>query len=91
MNIPLVRPAPPQLSLALAELKALEESGIFSNFGPVNTLFEKEMMARFFAGEDLHLAFVEYLDIGVILTDRHQLVFKQLDAALGIARLRVTV
>ena len=37
MNIPLVRPAPPQLSLALAELKALEESGIFSNFGPVNT------------------------------------------------------
>jgi dTDP-4-amino-4,6-dideoxygalactose transaminase len=51
MNIPLVRPAPPQLSLALAELKALEESGIFSNFGPVNTLFEKEMMARFFAGE----------------------------------------
>jgi dTDP-4-amino-4,6-dideoxygalactose transaminase len=51
MNIPLVRPAPPQLSLALAELKALEESGIFSNFGPVNTLFEQEMMARFFAGE----------------------------------------
>ncbi len=51
MNIPLVRPAPPQLSLALAELKALEESGVFSNFGPVNTLFEQEMMARFFAGE----------------------------------------
>jgi dTDP-4-amino-4,6-dideoxygalactose transaminase len=51
MNIPLVRPAPPQLSLAVAELKALEESGIFSNFGPVNTLFEQEMMARFFAGE----------------------------------------
>jgi dTDP-4-amino-4,6-dideoxygalactose transaminase len=51
MNIPLVRPAPPQLSLALAELKALEESGVFSNFGPVNTLFEQEMMTRFFAGE----------------------------------------
>ncbi len=51
MNIPFVRPAPPQLSLAVAQLKALEESGIFSNFGPVNTLFEQEMMERFFGGE----------------------------------------
>jgi dTDP-4-amino-4,6-dideoxygalactose transaminase len=51
MNIPLVRPAPPQLSLAVAELQALEQSGIFSNFGPVNTRFEEEMLERFFAGE----------------------------------------
>jgi dTDP-4-amino-4,6-dideoxygalactose transaminase len=51
MKIPLVRPAPPQLSLATAELRSLEESGIFSNFGPVNTLFEQEMLARFFGGE----------------------------------------
>jgi dTDP-4-amino-4,6-dideoxygalactose transaminase len=51
MNIPLVRPAPPQLSLAVAELQALEQSGIFSNFGPVNTLFEQEMLDRFFAGK----------------------------------------
>jgi dTDP-4-amino-4,6-dideoxygalactose transaminase len=51
MNIPLVRPAPPQLSLAVAELQALEQSGIFSNFGPVNTLFEQEMLDRFFGGE----------------------------------------
>jgi dTDP-4-amino-4,6-dideoxygalactose transaminase len=51
MNIPLVRPAPPQLSLALAELQSLEQSGIFSNFGPVNTLFEQEMLERFFGGE----------------------------------------
>jgi dTDP-4-amino-4,6-dideoxygalactose transaminase len=51
MNVPFVRPAPPQLSLALAELKALEESGVFTNFGPVNTLFEQEMMDRFFGGE----------------------------------------
>jgi dTDP-4-amino-4,6-dideoxygalactose transaminase len=51
MNIPFVRPAPPQLSLALAELKALEESGVFTNFGPVNTLFEQEIMDRFFGGE----------------------------------------
>jgi dTDP-4-amino-4,6-dideoxygalactose transaminase len=51
MNIPLVRPAPPQLSLALAELQALEQSGVFSNFGPVNTLFEQEMLDRFFGGD----------------------------------------
>jgi dTDP-4-amino-4,6-dideoxygalactose transaminase len=51
MNIPLIRPAPPQLSLAIDELRSLEQSGIFSNFGPVNTLFEQEMLERFFAGE----------------------------------------
>jgi dTDP-4-amino-4,6-dideoxygalactose transaminase len=51
MKIPLVRPAPPQLSLAAAELRSLEESGIFSNFGPVNTRFEQEMLERFFGGE----------------------------------------
>src|SRR5580698_4252213 len=51
MNIPLVRPAPPQLSLAVEELRSLEESGIFSNFGPVNTRFEQEMLERFFGGE----------------------------------------
>jgi dTDP-4-amino-4,6-dideoxygalactose transaminase len=51
MKIPLVRPAPPRLSLALKELQSLEESGIFSNFGPVNTQFEQEMLARFFGGE----------------------------------------
>ncbi len=51
MKIPLVRPAPPQLSLAVAELRSLEQSGIFSNFGPVNTRFEEEMLARFFNGE----------------------------------------
>jgi dTDP-4-amino-4,6-dideoxygalactose transaminase len=51
MKIPLVRPAPPQLSLAVAELRSLEESGIFSNFGPINTRFELEMLERFFGGE----------------------------------------
>ena len=53
MNIPLVRPAPPQLSLAIAELQALEQSGIFSNFGPINTLFEQEMMEELEDGEGL--------------------------------------
>ncbi len=51
MRIPLTRPAPPRLSLAIAELQSLEESAIFSNFGPVNTRFEQEMLARFFGGQ----------------------------------------
>ncbi len=51
MKIPLVRPAPPQLSLAVDELRSLEQSGIFSNYGPVNTRFEEEMLERFFGGE----------------------------------------
>src|SRR6202167_3979423 len=51
MKIPLVRPAPPRLSLALEELQSLEQSGIFSNFGPVNTRFEEAMLERFFGGE----------------------------------------
>jgi dTDP-4-amino-4,6-dideoxygalactose transaminase len=51
MKIPLVRPAPPRLSLAVEELQSLEQSGIFSNFGPVNTLFEQEMLERFFGGQ----------------------------------------
>src|SRR5580658_9428074 len=51
MKIPLVRPAPPRLSLAIEELQSLEQSGTFSNFGPVNTRFEQEMLERFFGGE----------------------------------------
>jgi dTDP-4-amino-4,6-dideoxygalactose transaminase len=51
MKIPLIRPAPPQLSLAIPELRSLEQSGIFSNFGPENTRLEREMLARFFRSE----------------------------------------
>jgi dTDP-4-amino-4,6-dideoxygalactose transaminase len=51
MKIPLVRPAPPRLSLAVDELRSLERSGTFSNFGPINTRFEQEMLERFFGGQ----------------------------------------
>ena len=51
MKIPLVRPSPPQLSRAVMELQSLEQSGIFSNYGPVNTRFEEEVLERFFGGE----------------------------------------
>src|SRR5271155_5589321 len=51
MKIPMTRPTPPRLSLAVKELQLLEESGIFSNFGPVNTRFEKKVLDRFFGGK----------------------------------------
>ena len=51
MKIPMVRPAPPRLSLAIDELRSLEQSGIFSNFGPINTRFEQEMLDHFFLGQ----------------------------------------
>lgn len=51
MKIPMTRPTPPRLSLAVKELQLLEESGIFSNFGPVNTRFEKKVLERFFGGK----------------------------------------
>ncbi|HTZ59274.1 MAG TPA: DegT/DnrJ/EryC1/StrS family aminotransferase [Acidobacteriaceae bacterium] len=51
MKVPMTRPAPPRLSLSVNELQLLEESGIFSNFGPVNTRFEKKMLDGFFGGK----------------------------------------
>ena len=49
--VPFTRPNPPRLSEAAAELRAVEDSGIFSNFGPANTRFENDLIARMFAGE----------------------------------------
>ncbi len=51
MGIPLTRPAPPRLSEAAALLKEIEDRGHFSNFGPVNTAFEADMIAQMFNGE----------------------------------------
>lgn len=50
MKIPLVRPNPPKLSSLLAQLSAIEESGVFSNYGPVNTRLEQEFLELMFGG-----------------------------------------
>lgn len=49
--IPLMRPSPPRLSQQTAMLAEIEESGTFSNFGPVNTRFEIELRDRLFGGK----------------------------------------
>jgi dTDP-4-amino-4,6-dideoxygalactose transaminase len=48
MKIPLVRPNPPKLSALVAELEAVEASGVFSNYGPVNTRLEQEFLRLMF-------------------------------------------
>lgn len=48
--IPFLRPAPPRLSSLLDELQAIERSGVFSNYGPLNTRFEAAMTERVFGG-----------------------------------------
>jgi dTDP-4-amino-4,6-dideoxygalactose transaminase len=47
-NIPVARPNPPRLSEHARELKDLEDSGIFSNFGPINQRFEQELTETVF-------------------------------------------
>lgn len=47
-QIPFLRPTPPRLSEHIDELRALEQSGQYSNFGPVNTRFEQEIRQRLF-------------------------------------------
>lgn len=47
-NIPVARPNPPRLSEHVRELKDVEDSGIFSNFGPVNQRFEQELAGTIF-------------------------------------------
>ena len=48
--LPVIRSEPPRLSRHRRDLEAIEASGIYSNYGPVNTRFEAELTERFFAG-----------------------------------------
>ncbi|MGI4757708.1 MAG: DegT/DnrJ/EryC1/StrS family aminotransferase [Janthinobacterium lividum] len=49
-RIPLAQPRPPRLSEAVDALRAIEDSNIFSNFGPVNTRFEQTLLRDIFGG-----------------------------------------
>src|SRR5882757_393472 len=50
MTIPVSSPAPAKLSEATARLREIEDRAIFSNFGPLNTAFEKNMKEQMFGG-----------------------------------------
>jgi dTDP-4-amino-4,6-dideoxygalactose transaminase len=50
MKLPLLRPNPPRLSRLSDALAAIEASGLFSNYGPLNTRFEQALVASVFGG-----------------------------------------
>lgn len=50
MSVAFIRPNPPRLSELGDELRAIEDRRMFSNFGPVNTQFESEMVEQIFSG-----------------------------------------
>ncbi len=47
--LPLLRPAPPKLSLHTQDLAAIEASGTYSNYGPVNSQLEQELVSTLFS------------------------------------------
>jgi dTDP-4-amino-4,6-dideoxygalactose transaminase len=49
-RIPFLRPNPAKLSEAIEELRQIEASGTFSNFGPVNTRLERDLERSMFGG-----------------------------------------
>ncbi|WP_162375650.1 DegT/DnrJ/EryC1/StrS family aminotransferase [Ancylobacter sp. TS-1] len=51
MRVPLLKPNPARLSAHIEDLEALEASGIYSNFGPLNAAFETRLLHEFFEGE----------------------------------------
>jgi dTDP-4-amino-4,6-dideoxygalactose transaminase len=52
MQIPFIRPNPPKLSTHAAALAEIESSGIFSNYGPVNTRLEERLASGMFKSVD---------------------------------------
>ena len=70
MNIPLLKPSPARLSGLVSELRAIEASGWFTNFGPVNTRFEEEAVARLFGGVGACLT-VSNATLGLMIAIRH--------------------
>jgi dTDP-4-amino-4,6-dideoxygalactose transaminase len=50
-KIPFLRPRPARLSELGDDLAEIENSGVFSNYGPVNTRLERNFVDRIFGGE----------------------------------------
>ena len=70
MKLPLIRPNPPRLSRLGDALAEIERSSIFSNYGPVNTRFERAVVASVFGGEG-HCVTACNATIALMLAIRH--------------------
>lgn len=66
---PFLRPNPPRLSRLGAELSKLEDSGIFSNYGPINQELERAFIEKLFGGVG-HCVTICNATIGLILAIR---------------------
>ncbi|HWE74829.1 MAG TPA: DegT/DnrJ/EryC1/StrS family aminotransferase [Stellaceae bacterium] len=52
LRIPFLRPNPPKLSLQSGALAEIERSGVFSNYGPVNSRLEERVSRALFRAEN---------------------------------------
>lgn len=87
MSVPLTRPEPPRLSEAGEALRAIEQSGWFSNFGPVNSRFEAALLERVFGGQGGCLT-VCNATVGLMLAIRHAVGWPAAGPSAGPARRR---
>jgi dTDP-4-amino-4,6-dideoxygalactose transaminase len=74
-GLPFLRPDPPKLSEHFDQLAEIEASDIFSNYGPVNTLFERSIARQLFAGNGACLT-VCNATIGLMIAIRSTLGIK---------------
>jgi dTDP-4-amino-4,6-dideoxygalactose transaminase len=68
-RLPLIAPTPPRLSEHLADLRRVEESGVFSNNGPEVRGFEADITAALFGGHGASLA-VANATLGLMIAIR---------------------
>lgn len=66
MRIPFQRPSPSRLSELTHSLKEIEDSGTFTNYGPVNSRLEADLAAKLFDGKGGCLT-VNNATIGLII------------------------
>jgi dTDP-4-amino-4,6-dideoxygalactose transaminase len=83
IDLPLIRPNPPKLSQLTAGLEAIEESGTFSNYGPVARRFEQAMTEKLFGGRGACLT-VANATLGLMIALRHATLRMEQDRKLAL-------
>ncbi len=71
MDIPLIRPNPPKLSALVDRLREVEDSGTYSNSGPVSRRFEQAVTQQIFDGRGACLA-VANATLGLMIAIKSQ-------------------
>ncbi|WP_232475849.1 DegT/DnrJ/EryC1/StrS family aminotransferase [Flavisphingomonas formosensis] len=83
MRYPLIRPNPPKLSKLRGALESLEDSGIYSNNGPVLRRFESQVRDRLFGGRGECLG-VANATLGLMLAIRHEAHVRSKDSGIAL-------